>query len=134
MAALAGSTSPSRQTTAVRAAAAQDYPRFYAQEVAYRKEQGTPPFSELIRMLCTHTNRAICEREAMRVSEGLRLERDSRGYSDVEVLGPTPAYPARLRGSYRWQVILRGAKPRALLDRLTVPPGWVVDVDPVGMG
>jgi primosomal protein N' (replication factor Y) len=119
---------------AVRAAAAQDYRRFYAQEAAYRKEQGNPPFSELIKMLYTHANRAMCEREAMRVSEALRRERDSRGYSDVEVLGPTPAYPARLRGRYRWQLILRGAKPRALLGRLAGSPGWVVDVDPVGMG
>ncbi len=119
---------------AVRAAAAQEYRRFYAEEAAYRKEQGNPPYGGLIRMLYTHTNRAMCEREAMRVTEGLRRERDSWGYSDVEVLGPTPAYPARLRGRYRWQLILRGAKPRALLDRLAVPPGWVVDVDPVGPG
>jgi primosomal protein N' (replication factor Y) len=119
---------------AIKAAATQDYLRFYPEEIAYRREQGNPPFGELIRLLYAHTNVALCEREAMRMSEGLRRERDSWGYSDIEVLGPTSAYPARLKGHYRWQVILRGAGPRRLLGQATLPRGWVVDVDPVGLG
>ena len=119
---------------AIKAAAAQDYRPFYRKEIAYRREQGNPPFSRLIRLLYIHSNRALCEREALRLSEVLRGERDSRGQSDIEVLGPTPAYPARLRGHHRWQVMLRGARPRSLLDVVTVPRGWLVDVDPVGLG
>ena len=119
---------------AIRAAATQDYPRFYREELAYRREQGNPPFGRLLRLLYTHTNGALCEREGLRLSESLRRERDAWGYSDVEVLGPTPAYPARLRGRYRWQLVLRGSRPRTLLDRVAVPQGWAVDVDPVGLG
>ena len=55
------------------------------------------------------------------------------GMSDVEVLGPVPAYPPRLRGRYRWHIVLRGADPRALLDRTTLRSEWVVDVDPVAL-
>ena len=119
---------------AIRAATTQDYRRYFGQEIAYRREQRSPPFSKLIRLMYAHTNRAACEREALRVSEGLRRERDSWGYSDVEVLGPMPAYPARVRGHYRWQFHLRGPNPRTLLDGLTLPRGWLVDVDPVGLG
>ena len=119
---------------AIRSAATQDYKRFYDQEVAYRREHGNPPFSKLIRLLYMHTNRALCEREALRLAAVLRRERDAWGHFEVEVLGPTPAYPARLRGRHRWQVLLRGPSPRVLLDRATVPQGWLVDVDPVGPG
>ena len=115
-------------------AATQDYKRFYDQEVAYRRQHGNPPFSKLIRLLYMHTNRALCEREALRLATVLRRERDAWGHFEVEVLGPTPAYPARLRGRHRWQVLLRGPIPRVLLDRATVPQGWLVDVDPVGPG
>jgi primosomal protein N' (replication factor Y) len=118
---------------AIRAAASQDYPRFYAEEIAFRGEQSNPPFGRLIRLLFSHTNRAHCEQEAQRMSREIRDERESWALSNVEVLGPTPAYPARLRGHYRWQLVLRGPDPRALLDKVAVPTGWVVDVDPVSL-
>ena len=117
---------------AIKAAATQDYDRFYPQEIAFRREQNNPPLTRLIRLLYSHTNRAVTEGEATRWAELLRLERDGWGFSDVELIGPTPAHPPRLRGRYRWQLILRGANPRMLLDKLTVPHGWTIDVDPVG--
>jgi primosomal protein N' (replication factor Y) len=117
---------------AVRAAAAQDYQAFYDQELRARQEQGNPPFSRLVRLVHAHTNAALAEREALRLAAALREERDAAGMGDPHVLGPVPAFPPRLRGHYRWQVLLRGAKPRALLDRLPVPREWTVDVDPVG--
>ena len=118
---------------AIKAAAGQDYRRFYDQELAHRRQQGNPPYSKLIRLLYAHTNVALCEREALRLCELLRGERDSWGYHDTEILGPTPGYPARLRGHYRWQLVLRGPNPRSLLDKTSLPKGWVVDIDPVGL-
>ena len=118
---------------AIRAAATQDYQQFYPTEIAHRREQGNPPFSRLIRLLHTHTNRALCERRALRMVSLLSEERESWGMSDVELLGPTPAHPPRLRGRYRWQIILRGAQPRALLEKVAIPASWTIDVDPVGL-
>jgi primosomal protein N' (replication factor Y) len=118
---------------AVRAAASQDYQAFYTREMAFRREQANPPYSKLIRLLYAHTNLALCEREAKRLAELLRQRRDAEGYSNVELLGPTPAYPARLKGQYRWHLVLRGPEPRVLLDKVTIPSGWNVDVDPVSL-
>ncbi len=117
----------------MQAAASQDYQRFYSKEMAYRREQANPPYSKLIRLLYSHTNRALCEREALRLTGLIRQQQDAWGYSDIELLGPTPAYPPRLRGHYRWHLVLRGPEPRVLLERVTVPQGWAVDIDPVSL-
>jgi primosomal protein N' (replication factor Y) len=50
---------------------------------------------------------------------------------DAEVLGPAPAFAAKLRGDHRGQVVLRGRDPAAVLDRVRIGPEWVVDVDPM---
>ena len=118
---------------AIQAAAAQNYAAFYSREVTYRRQQGNPPFGRMVRLLHTHTNRARCETEASRLATELRTERDAAGWSDIDILGPTPAYPPRVRGRYRWHIILRGAAPRRLLETVAMPPGWTVDVDPVAM-
>ena len=47
----------------------------------------------------------------------------------VAVLGPAPAYIARRADRWRWNVVLRGLDPVALLDGGLDAP-WSVDVDP----
>ena len=116
---------------AIKAAASQDYQAFYGKEMAYRREHSNPPYSKLIRLLYAHTNRALCEREAAKLGALLKERRDALGHSDIDLLGPTPAYPPRLRGRYRWHIVMRGPEPRRLLERIAVPGGWTVDIDPV---
>ena len=117
----------------IQAAASQDYRRFYDQELAFRREHANPPFSKLIRLLYQHANRAACEREALRLAKTLEEKRTEWGMSDVDLVGPAPAYPTRVRGRYRWQLFLRGPEPRMLLDGAAVPTGWAIDVDPVSL-
>lgn len=63
----------------------------------------------------------------------LGLESDSRGLPRVELIGPSPAYTRRLRGRYRWQITVRAPDPNALLERVSFPKGWTVDIDPVSL-
>ena len=116
---------------AIERAAAQDYEGFYQGEMRYRREHNNPPFSRLIRLVHSHTNNATCESRALRLAEELRSARRESDMANVEILGPTPPYPPRLRGRYRWHIVLRGRDPRALLDMVTISQGWSVDVDPV---
>ena len=118
---------------AIQSAAAQDYQLFYMREMAYRRQQGNPPYSRLIRLLYTDTNQARCESEAIRMATNLRERKAEWDITDTEALGPTPAFPGRLRGRYRWHIILRGRDPRELLDKVEVPKGWSVDIDPVAL-
>ena len=120
------------QNYAIRAAAAQDYRRFYEEETERRREQGNPPFSRLIRLVYAHVNRARAEGEARKFADALLAEREAWGLSEVDLLGPTPAFPERVRGHYRWQLVIRAPRPRDLLDKVRVPRDWTIDVDPVG--
>jgi primosomal protein N' (replication factor Y) (superfamily II helicase) len=39
----------------------------------------------------------------------------------------------RVRGRWRWNVILRGDEPSSLLREMPLPRGWTVDVDPISV-
>lgn len=60
-------------------------------------------------------------------------ERDAKGIADLSLIGPAPAFIHRLRGRYRWQLILRGSGLSSFLTEIPIPQGWTVDIDPVGL-
>jgi primosomal protein N' (replication factor Y) len=121
------------QHYAIAAAAQHDYESFFAQEIELRRRLGYPPFSRLARLVYSHTNNTYAYQEATRLVRALTHERDTRGLPDLEIMGPSPAYVARLRGRYRWQVIVRGRHPAELLADVTLPQNWVLDIDPVSV-
>ena len=51
----------------------------------------------------------------------------------LSLIGPIPAFVHRVRGRYRWQLIIRGHNPASLLAGITLSTGWTIDVDPVGV-
>ena len=116
---------------ALIAAQSQDYRAFYQKEIQFRREHNNPPFSRLVRLLYTHTNPALCHREAQRTARNLRQEQAASGVADLELIGPAPAYPPRIRGHYRWHLILRGPSPASILERVSISQGWAIDIDPV---
>ena len=67
------------------------------------------------------------------MAANLRTERDVLGSADPDVLGPTPPYIARVRGEYRWQVVIRGRNPGALVERVRLGDRWAIDVDPIDL-
>jgi len=117
----------------IKAAANHDYSGFYEREIDYRRQLRNPPFSQLVSLVYTHTNDTICQREAERLKALLVQEIAGRGVADVSVLGPAPAFIQRLRGRFRWQLILRGSGLSDFLEAVPLPREWVVDVDPVGI-
>jgi primosomal protein N' (replication factor Y) len=116
---------------AIQAAARHDYATFYAEEIDFRRVHGYPPFSRLVRYLYRDADEARCAAEADAMARLLaRHLRTHRAETRGDLLGPTPAFAARLRGKYQWQVMLRVDELEPLLDDLPTRPGWVVDVDP----
>ena len=123
----------SPENYAIQAIAQNDYASFYDKEIAYRRQLNNPPFSQLARLSFTHTNDAICQREAEKMQKMLIEESNARGVGGLSIIGPAPAFIHRLRGRYRWQLIIRGHNLPAFLGQLTFARGWMVDVDPVGI-
>jgi primosomal protein N' (replication factor Y) len=118
---------------AVATAAQHDYHALYNQEVEFRQGLGYPPFGRLARLVFAHTGEVYAREQAAAMVRHLRGERDQRGLPNLDVLGPGPAFVPRLRGRWRWQVILRGENPTELLAEVAFPRGWTVDIDPVSL-
>jgi primosomal protein N' (replication factor Y) len=123
----------SPQNYAIQAAVKHDYISFYNQEIAYRRQLHNPPFSRLARLTYSHLNDARCQQEATIMKRLLALEKETAGAYDISLIGPAPAFIHRLRGRFRWQLIIRGARPADFLSRVAIPHGWAVDIDPVGL-
>ncbi len=113
---------------AIQAVATDDAARFYDTELDLRRRFASPPFGAFVKLTVALPDREAAEREGAAMVERLRARAVERG-SDTVVLGPAPAYIARRADRWRWNVVLRGSDPRALLDGGLEPP-WSVDVDP----
>jgi primosomal protein N' (replication factor Y) len=118
---------------AIQAASRHDYQAFFVREMAERRQRGLPPFSRLIGLTYAASNEERAQTEAERESRFLRRRMTDVGLANTDVLSCAPCFVAKLRGRYRWQVVLRGPDPRAALAGVHLPPGWTVDVDPVSL-
>ncbi len=115
---------------AIQAASWHDYASFYDQEIAYRRQLHNPPFTQLASLVYLHTSDAVCQREAEKMENRLVEECASRGVAGIDIIGPAPAFIHRLRGRFRWQLILRGSGLSAFLSPLAFPSGWSINIDP----
>ena len=102
---------------------------FYDAELDLRRRFGSPPFGRLVKLTVGLTDRDAAEREAMAMAERLRARaaRAGRGGRRRRAR-PRPTSPRRA-DRWRWNVVLRGDDPVALLDGGVDAP-WSVDVDP----
>jgi primosomal protein N' (replication factor Y) len=121
----------SPENYAIQAAARHDYLGFYRDEINYRRQYNYPPFSQLIRLIYSHTNNELCQREVKRLGQSLSNKIQDMKDIKISLIGPIPTYVSRLRGRYRWQLILRGHDIADLLSDIKLTPGWTIDVDPV---
>ena len=118
---------------AIVAASGHDYAAMYAAELDLRQRAGYPPFGRLAQLTFSHTNSGQAEREAARLGAELRAERERRGLPAIHIIGPAPAFHAKLRGRWRWSIIVRATDPAELLKVVELPRGWHVDVDPIAL-
>jgi primosomal protein N' (replication factor Y) len=115
---------------AIQAASNHDYRTFYENEIVFRREQNYPPYSRLIRLLYHHANEKRAQAESARVQQTLTTLIAQRGLPALDLIGPAPAYFHRVRGEYRYQILVRGENPHALIQDIGLPLGWRIDVDP----
>lgn len=78
---------------------------FYQEEAQRRCSQGYPPFGELIRIRLSGKN----EKEVLNCADQLARHMDRLlGSNNIAVLGPAPAPVLKVKGFYRYQIMLKG--------------------------
>jgi primosomal protein N' (replication factor Y) len=115
-----------------------DYERFYAQEIGLRASLGFPPFGRIATAIVSAEDESQAQKAAGQLARALGPARTP----GVECLGPAPAPLSRLRGRYRFLLLLKGEPTpvweaaRTLQQATEGLPEAVtasVDVDPIHM-
>jgi primosomal protein N' (replication factor Y) len=127
---------------AVQFAAQHDVRGFWARELVDRHEVGYPPFSRLALLRVDALDEDAAREAANKLAALARTSKEALARR-VEVLGPAAAPIARLRGRFRFRVLLRAAERGPLraalgavregIDRIDRRVRAVLDVDPVAM-
>jgi len=130
---------------ALRFASRQDYAGFYQHEIEYRNLLGYPPYRGLVQVLITSKSEEKGLHIGNRVAEEIKLSALRHGArAGLQVLGPASAPLEKLRGQYRYQVLLKAAPGTGItpimqdafteLGRRKIPLKNVkVDVDPLSL-
>jgi primosomal protein N' (replication factor Y) len=122
---------------AIRFAAEQDYEKFYAKELEFRRVMHYPPFGALANVIV----RGAREEEALARSAALGRLLNPAG-EGVKLLGPAAASLARLKNEYRYQMLIKTSSRKRLNEILGEvrryaaaekwnPTSLVIDVDPI---
>src|SRR2546426_471696 len=125
---------------AIRAAAAPSVSQFAAGETPLRTPPHPPypPRTGLVRFVIATDDHARMAELAERVATWLRRASSERLSGALSVLGPAPCPIERLKGRWRWHVLVKAAEPRAL-GRVVRALGArargavIVDRDPVSL-
>ena len=102
----------------MRALAQRDPAIFYENELRARNALGYPPFGYLIGLRVSGTKEDLVESAAAKWAALLRDANSQvtshKSSLPLEVLGPIPASPVRLRKRFRWQLAVKGSDDVAL--------------------
>jgi len=108
---------------------------FYKQELEMRKQFNYPPFTKLVKIIFQDKSNS----RAFYLS-GLLVKKIKDLKLNLEILGPLPAYPRKVRGKFRYNIIIKiklarhslGDGGNKNLNKLynIIPQDFIIDVDP----
>ncbi len=124
----------------------QDYQEFFGREIGSRRELGYPPFTRLAMVRLSGVPEEGVAQQAKKLADSLRrtVRRDPELASRVRVLGPAPAGLIKLKGRFRWQILLKSyGRPPLLTTLHHLRQTWssaprrkidlTLDIDPVSL-
>ncbi len=123
---------------AIQCAARQDYRAFYTHEIAQRRELRYPPFVHLANIVAAAPSHEAARDALDVVKAAIR----SCTEPSCTVTGPAPAPLERLKGDFRWHLLLRSVHRQALNEtirtalkevRSSVRQLLTVDLDPMSL-
>ena len=117
---------------ALQFAAGHNVDGFYERELNYRRSLGYPPFTKLARLEYRNADNLKAEEEAKKLASKLKIKLEAGGFRQTELIGPVPCFFAKENGEYRWQIVLRGPNPEAVLRDFRIND-WRIEVDPINI-
>jgi primosomal protein N' (replication factor Y) len=104
---------------AINTAKEHDFPSFFEKEKELREQLTYPPFSYLACLRVQGNNPKVTAAMAQRVGRGIVgiVEGWPKRGKEIQVLGPVEAPLAKLKGKYRWQILVK-SKGAGLLHYL----------------
>ncbi len=106
---------------AILHAAAQDYPGFFQQEIAFRKAMKYPPFGSIASMTFSAAMEAEARDKCRELHSALSLRQsDEQSFETLEIMDPARAPLYRIKDRYRWRLIVKGPG-QALLTAFLTP-------------
>ena len=128
---------------AIQAASRHDYDQFAKDEMAVRRRFNYPPLGSVGRIIIRGSVEDVTEAVAESLLRRLETARDELGV-DVRILGPAPPPISKLRGKYRFHLLLQsidanhlGETIRTATKTFTIAEKddvqYVVDIDPMDM-
>ena len=120
----------------IQSAARHDANGFYQYELEQRKRLAYPPFSRLVRLEFRHHDAVVAQEEARKLAARLQELLAKGAQQPIAIIGPVPSFFAKIGGYYRWQIVLRGSDPVAVLKEDPIARwlvDWRVEVDPISL-
>ena len=121
---------------AVTCGIAQDYEGFYEQEMVLRHGLFYPPFSRIVKLLFQHEEESTAKGNAKSLVTA--FNEHFNGIKGQQIIGPSPAVIARLRGIYRFVVLIKTTDLPAVQaflreQNLHLRADVAIDIDPITM-
>ncbi|HEX8253688.1 MAG TPA: primosomal protein N' [Thermoanaerobaculia bacterium] len=124
---------------AIQHALRHDYDSFFDAEIQFRKTFHYPPVTSMIAILLRGENLTDVEHASREC--GRMLEQAVEPLTGTRVQGPAPAPVARIKGVWRFQILLRSPQRtnlRRAVEAVVLPRKWkgvevVIDVDPLNI-
>lgn len=128
---------------AIQAASRHDYDQFAQAELVNRSKFNYPPLGSVARIILRGAVEEITEATAESLLGRLEAAQQSLG-AKIRILGPAPPPIAKLRGKYRFHILLQALDPKNLGETIRtatknfkIPDKddvqFVVDIDPMDM-
>ena len=104
---------------AISTAMAYDYKTFFSRERELRKQLGYPPFSRLACLKLKGNSKRKTAAAAQRLGLAIKdiLTKWPEKGKQIQLLGPSEAPISRLKGKYRWQILIK-SRNVSLLQKL----------------
>lgn len=109
---------------------ARDYRGFYKKAIEQRYIHKLPPFSYLLKLVCSFKTEATAVRNSKKLASYIKAN-----FHNVTILGPTPCLYEKYGDNFRWQIVIKSNRRETLLKIIHQLPSnkWQFDIDPIGL-